>query len=208
MTPDKTVALFGIVSIVSLVLTVAAAARAALIVDFEDLDAGTTFSEGESFETGGVVVTVDFGGGRGEADIAVGDGGEAAGSGNGIRVHGLALFEFQEPLIQAQFRFSATELRVGTGDQVSVFDLESLARSMDIDDLRVTVDASPAPRANGTITISAIRGSFDSFTLGTNRGRDYLYMDDLELVAPEPAALLSVLALGVLISRRRTRRRS
>ena len=201
--------LSGLVAWSMLVMVICAPpARAALVVDFEDLLVDRGMGRANRLRRGGVTVLVPAGVvGRGSREVEVAANGKAGGGGSELQLHGLIQFEFPEPLISLSFQFYASQILVRTGDSQIEIDLDEPDTSVTVDDLQVStsgVSVTGLRRSVGMFSIEPTNGTFDSVFIGTNQGRNFLIMDNLTLTVPEPASLLPLGMMGgVMLARRK-----
>ncbi len=184
----------------------ASPARAGVIVvDFEDLEAGTVFDEGDGFERSGVEFFVRPGVGRGRSRIAIVS---SEAIGNVLLIVRHVTIELPPQSLELAFRFSAgTRIRVGPKSSVpldSILDGESIT----IGDLIVGAVSDPHGPFVGYASIGATSREIDSIDVGTftsARGMSASTFGDLRVtVIPEPGTVSLGIGLAMLLIGRRS----
>ena len=177
----------------------------ALVLDFSDLTAGTTYNVGDSFVSSGAVVTGQefhwLGSGSTTAGtVTVGTAGLAGGAGNELNLNNINLnFDFGAPLdgLALEYGYSGGNINIEiNGDFANVSDMMSIPNNLGGTEI-FTFDSSGS---DGHMFV--IGGQVNSFAIG---GQELSIDNIVASVVPEPATL-ALLGIGSLIALARRKR--
>jgi len=193
------------VAVVLVIVALFANSADALVLDFSDLTAGTSYNVGDSFVSSGAVVTgQEFhwlgGGSTTTGSATVETAGLAGGAGNELSLNNINLdFDFGAPLdgLALEYGYGGGNINIEiNGDFANVSDMRSIPQNLGGTEI-FTFDNNGS---DGHMFV--IGGQVNSFAIG---GQELSVDNIVASVVPEPATVV-LLGMGSLIACARRKR--